>query len=647
MAITIKNLHSQLPEDQLHEAKGFTTASNNTYLKKNQDGSSEWLAEYWLEPVLGVVTGASAPPTESTGHRYILTGSSFNAGWDSPAQHEIVEFDGTSWVGIAAVDGMRVVDLSDDSVYYFNTAWNQVTDANTNTTYTISAVDSGDDAIIRLTAGGSGSGDDDVTLVAGTNITITPSGDNITIAASGGGTYTAGDGLDVTANEFSIDAKANGGLVIESTELAVDLGASAITGTLAIGDGGTGQTTAQAAIDALTNVSGATDEHVLTKDTSTGNAIWKAAAGGGGGASALGDLSDCTTPATDNYGIGTDAIDSITTGDYNIGIGLNAGKAITTSTMNVCIGRGAGAKISTGSGRNVCIGGYDAGGEITTEIQNVCIGYEAGSALTSSNNVAIGYAAGKANSTAGCNTFVGMSAGSGATGQQNVAIGYLAANSASFSGSYNVVMGRSEDLTTGAGNTILGVSYSISNITTGSYNTIVGHQALGSPTANNQIAIGYQAASDGANTIQLGNSSISTADIQVSWTVASDERVKDNITDAAIGLDFINALRPVTFTKIHPADYPTEIRENRYKKGGVDYDEETEAPIKDEFDTTTVHDGLIAQEVKAAMNSLGVDFSGWKEKADGRQGLQYEALVMPLIKAVQELSAKVTALENS
>ena len=133
MAITIKNLHSQLPEDQLHEAKGFTTASNNTYLKKNQDGSSEWLAEYWLEPVLGVVTGASAPPTESTGHRYIITAASgHHADWDSPSQHEIVEFDGTSWVGITAVDGMRVVDLSDDSVYYFNTAWAQSTDANTN-----------------------------------------------------------------------------------------------------------------------------------------------------------------------------------------------------------------------------------------------------------------------------------------------------------------------------------------------------------------------------------------------------------------------------------------------------------------------------------------------------------------------------------
>ncbi len=51
---------------------------------------------------------------------------------------------------------------------------------------------------------------------------------------------------------------------------------------LPIAEGGTGQSTAQAAIDALTAVSGATDEHVLTKDTASGNAIFKAAGGGGG-----------------------------------------------------------------------------------------------------------------------------------------------------------------------------------------------------------------------------------------------------------------------------------------------------------------------------------------------------------------------------
>ncbi len=50
---------------------------------------------------------------------------------------------------------------------------------------------------------------------------------------------------------------------------------STITGIVPLLQGGSGQTTAQTSINALTQVSGATDEHVLTKDTSTGNAIFK------------------------------------------------------------------------------------------------------------------------------------------------------------------------------------------------------------------------------------------------------------------------------------------------------------------------------------------------------------------------------------
>ena len=53
------------------------------------------------------------------------------------------------------------------------------------TTYTISAVDSGDNAIIRLTD--SSSGTDDIILEAGNNITLTPSGDTITIASTASG----------------------------------------------------------------------------------------------------------------------------------------------------------------------------------------------------------------------------------------------------------------------------------------------------------------------------------------------------------------------------------------------------------------------------------------------------------------------------
>ncbi len=75
---------------------------------------------------------------------------------------------------------------------------------------------------------------------------------NLTIAQfSGAGQVTAGDGLDKSGNTLSVDLKANGGLVIESTEIAIDLAASSITGTLAISDGGTGATSASAARTAL------------------------------------------------------------------------------------------------------------------------------------------------------------------------------------------------------------------------------------------------------------------------------------------------------------------------------------------------------------------------------------------------------------
>ena len=69
---------------------------------------------------------------------------------------------------------------------------------------------------------------------------------------------------------------------------------------------------------------------------------------------------------------------------------------------------------------------------------------------------------------------------------------------------------------------------------------------------------------------------------------------------------------------------------------------------------TTMH-GLLAQEVKSALNTAGVNtFKGWKEDSDGVQQISREMFVIPLIKALQELSAKndaltarITALEGA
>ena len=75
---------------------------------------------------------------------------------------------------------------------------------------------------------------------------------NLTFAQfSGAGQIIAGNGIAKSGNELSADLKTNGGLVIESAKIAVKLDASSITGTLAIGDGGTGATTATAALTAL------------------------------------------------------------------------------------------------------------------------------------------------------------------------------------------------------------------------------------------------------------------------------------------------------------------------------------------------------------------------------------------------------------
>ena len=61
--------------------------------------------------------------------------------------------------------------------------------------------------------------------------------------------------------------------------------------------------------------------------------------------------------------------------------------------------------------------------------------------------------------------------------------------------------------------------------------------------------------------------------------------------------------------------------------------------------------GLIAQEVKQVLDQAGVeDFGGWvkldlsDEESD--QALRYEEFISPLIKAVQELTARVQALEE-
>ena len=139
--------------------------------------------------------------------------------------------------------------------------------------------------------------------------------------------------------------------------------------------------------------------------------------------------------------------------------------------------------------------------------------------------------------------------------------------------------------------------------------------------------------------------------------VGSDQRLKTEIATATLGLEFINKLRPVSYKLI--AGENKTIRQAYLDKDGVEIPEGMAVPkdatagriITEVIPGTRTHWGLIAQEVKAALEAVGnTDFAGWtladKDDATSQQSLRYEEFISPMIKAMQELSATVNELKD-
>ena len=174
---------------------------------------------------------------------------------------------------------------------------------------------------------------------------------------SGVAGVTAGNGIDKSGNEISLDLKANGGCVIESTELAVDLGASSITGTLAVSDGGTGSTSASGsrtnlglvigtnvqAYDAqLADVAGLTpsDSGFIVGNGSNfiieSGATARASLGAQASATDLTNLSSCQSG-------GSAALAALTSTE----IAILDGATVTTTELNTCCDGGTSATSTT------------------------------------------------------------------------------------------------------------------------------------------------------------------------------------------------------------------------------------------------------------------------------------------------------------
>ena len=426
-------------------------------------------------------------------------------------------------------------------------------------------------------------------------------------------------------------------------------GVVTLAGTLAIANGGTGQTTATAATNALLPSQAANSGKYLTTDGT--NTSWGTVSASPGGsttqiqynnAGAFGGSANFTwnnttstltvnsinigrggnniatnmfigTAATGatasslkNVAVGIAALNGVTNGQLNVAVGWNALNGINTGTQNVAIGNNAGA-VLTNASFNTAVGAF-ALDNATGGSSNVALGYSALTGdVTGSNNTSVGASSGQALTSGTNNVFVGYLAGSAVdVGFSTVAVGGNALRSVVSSG-YNVGVGEYAGRdTTGQQNTLIGwqAGYTLA---AGDNNTIIGYNAVPSSTT-------------ASNEITLGNSSIATLRCQVTTiTALSDARDKKDVQDIPLGVSFVQRLRPVSFVW------------NTRDGGKVDVPE---------F-------GFIAQELRQAQTDHGVTLPGLvhdinPERLEAAPG----TLIPVLVKAVQELQAQIDDLKR-
>ena len=161
------------------------------------------------------------------------------------------------------------------------------------------------------------------------------------------------------------------------------------------------------------------------------------------------------------------------------------------------------------------------------------------------------------------------------------------------------------------------------------------------------IAIGEGAICTGDNQARIGNASTNSIGGYVDWTNISDGRVKRNIKENVPGLAFINKLKPVTYNlDLDAADKIIQppVKKDKDGKPIVRSQQEIEARNAKQ---NMIHTGFVAQDVEKAAKELNYDFSGVDAAKNDKDlyGLRYAEFVVPLVKAVQELSQKVEKME--
>jgi hypothetical protein len=299
----------------------------------------------------------------------------------------------------------------------------------------------------------------DAGAIAAASLTLTT---DLAIADGGTGASSAGaalTALGAAASGANSDITSLTGLTTDLTVAQGGTGAGTFTANGILYGNGTGAIAATAV---------GTATHVLTSNGAGVAPTFQAA--GGGGATDIDGLSDALTNSSGaTIGLGTGALaNDDGSANNNTALGYQALNDATTAEFNVAVGYQAMDSMTTSYGYSTAVG-YQALGGATTGYNHVAIGYQALlSSTTGSGHTAVGRSAGSAaGATTTNSTFVGAVAGDSATGSYVTAVGYAA--------------GRSADLRTVA------VGSSALENGTGGFNTAIGSLSLyDSTTGANQ-----------------------------------------------------------------------------------------------------------------------------------------------------------------
>jgi hypothetical protein len=250
---------------------------------------------------------------------------------------------------------------------------------------------------------------------------------------------------------------------------------------------------------------------------------------------------------------------------------------------------------------------------------------------------------GPTNTSLGEGTFKDVVAG-GAT--NNSAFGY-GAIAGVYAGSDNTAVGAKAlpgvyygyfNTAIGSNAMNLGAQHTGSNTAVGAYAMSTGigglNTALGAYTevgGSNTTAIGYAAKTSASNQVRIGNWAVTSIGGQVSWSTLSDGRFKKDLREDVAGLDFINSLRPVSYTVDNNA-----VRQFL----GVSDSLSIKPSAKEQSIRQT---GFVAQEVDKILKKSKYAFNGVDvpKNENDPYTIRYAEFVVPLVKAVQEMSIKL------